>query len=190
VSISKPTYQKIMHELHIKMGTSNLQSRKLGGPGTIVQIDETMMNFKCKSHRGRSPNNRTDCLCIVECAPTITRVWAQTIPDKTISTILPIICERVLGGSVIHTDEHRSYACLSRNGFVHGTVCHKYNFVERSTGVHTQHVESFNNCLKVEIKKRMGVLTSYRNEFLTEFIWRWNNKTGLWNAIVELIKVL
>ncbi|KCZ77920.1 hypothetical protein H311_01063, partial [Anncaliia algerae PRA109] len=36
------------------------------GPGSIVQIDETMMNFKCKSHRGRSTLNKTDALVIIE----------------------------------------------------------------------------------------------------------------------------
>ena len=32
----------------------------MGGPGKIVQIDETMLNYKAKSHRGRSPSNKTD----------------------------------------------------------------------------------------------------------------------------------
>jgi hypothetical protein len=38
---------------------------KLGGHGHLVNIDETMLNYKCKSHRGRSATNRTDALCIV-----------------------------------------------------------------------------------------------------------------------------
>ncbi|KCZ80953.1 hypothetical protein H312_01608 [Anncaliia algerae PRA339] len=29
----------------------NFEQNKLGGPGVIVQIDETMLNYKCKSHR-------------------------------------------------------------------------------------------------------------------------------------------
>lgn len=37
---------------------------KLGGPGRIIQIDETMMNYKCKSHRGRSNDNKTDAIVL------------------------------------------------------------------------------------------------------------------------------
>ncbi|KCZ79051.1 hypothetical protein H312_03560 [Anncaliia algerae PRA339] len=44
------------------MPGSNFESNKLGGPGFVVQIDETMLNFKCKSHRGRTANNKTDAL--------------------------------------------------------------------------------------------------------------------------------
>ncbi|KCZ78393.1 hypothetical protein H311_00576 [Anncaliia algerae PRA109] len=29
----------------------NFENKRLGGPGFIVQIDETMINFRCKSHR-------------------------------------------------------------------------------------------------------------------------------------------
>jgi hypothetical protein len=37
----------------------------LGGPGVIVNIDETMLNFKAKSHRGRSPREQHYALAIV-----------------------------------------------------------------------------------------------------------------------------
>ncbi|KCZ75679.1 hypothetical protein H311_03339 [Anncaliia algerae PRA109] len=55
---------------------------KLGGPSNIVQIDETVMNYKSKSHRGRSPLNMTDALCIVEFTDKITKAYATTIFDK------------------------------------------------------------------------------------------------------------
>ncbi|KAM0684830.1 hypothetical protein COBT_003962, partial [Conglomerata obtusa] len=69
IMISKPTLHKIMHELIALMKIENSQIRPLGGPGSVVQIDETMLNYRCKSHRGRSPTNRTDALVIAECNP-------------------------------------------------------------------------------------------------------------------------
>jgi transposase-like protein len=81
---------------------------------------------------------------------------------------MPIICDRVNSNSIIHTDEHRSYLALGRLGYLHGTVCHKYNFVDRLPGVYTQAVESFNNMIKHEIKKRKGVRTADREMFLAE----------------------
>ncbi|KCZ73916.1 hypothetical protein H311_05123, partial [Anncaliia algerae PRA109] len=49
----------------------------------------------------------------------------------------PIICRNMVNGSIIWTDEHKSYSSLARNGFWHGTVCHKYEFVNKSNGVNT-----------------------------------------------------
>ncbi|KCZ78342.1 hypothetical protein H311_00628, partial [Anncaliia algerae PRA109] len=63
-------------------------------------------------------------------------------------TLLPIITSQVIPGSMIYTDEHKSYASLFKNEFNHNTVCHKYEFVNKTTGVYTQSVESFDNELK------------------------------------------
>ncbi len=72
-----------------------------------------MMNFKCKSHRGRSPDNRTDALCIVEIGVGITRVFATVIPDKKQETMIPYILDQVVAGFHVWIDEHRSYRCLT-----------------------------------------------------------------------------
>ncbi|KCZ79245.1 hypothetical protein H312_03364 [Anncaliia algerae PRA339] len=71
-----------------------------------------MMNYKAKSHRGRSPNNRTDALCIIECLDGINRAYASIIPEKKVSRILPIILRQLAENSVIWTDEHKSYIKL------------------------------------------------------------------------------
>ncbi|KCZ81046.1 hypothetical protein H312_01532, partial [Anncaliia algerae PRA339] len=92
-------------------------------------------------------------------------------------------------GAEIHTDEHKSYNALGKMGYIHKNVCHKYNFLNPVDGTHTQNVESINNCLKYEIKKRKGVQTGLRKRFLAEFIWNWNNKSDLFNYILNLIKV-
>jgi hypothetical protein len=55
---------------------------KLGGIGCTVNIDETMLNYKCKSHRGRNPSNKTDSLCIIELDGHITKAFACIIGDK------------------------------------------------------------------------------------------------------------
>lgn len=108
--------------------------RKLDGPGTVVQIDVTKLNFKCKSHRGQSATNKTDAICIVEVADSITKVWAEVIVDKKVTTIYPIKCQKVINGACIHTDEHRIYASLNNIEYIHDTVCHKYNFKNPVTG--------------------------------------------------------
>lgn len=189
VDISEPTLHKVVKKIVGFIPNTDFQNNKLGGPGKVVQVDETMLNFKCKSHRGRSPGNRTDSLCIVECEERILRAFAIIIPNKRQETIVPIICSQVASGSVVNTDEHGAYFNLRSYGFIHGTVCHKYNFVDRGTGINTQGIESFHNELKIEIKKRKGVKTIDREAFLREFCFYFNNRENFDEVILNLIKV-
>jgi hypothetical protein len=125
LEISNPTLNKLTKLLNLKMESENQAMSKLGGIGKTIHIDETMMNFKIKSHRGRAPSNNTNALCIVEVDNTtrrIEKVWAEVLPNIQAQTILPIIHARVVEFSVIHTDEHRSYSNLNRSGFIHPTV--------------------------------------------------------------------
>ncbi|KCZ81071.1 hypothetical protein H312_01495 [Anncaliia algerae PRA339] len=70
----------------------DLSANKHGGTGFIVQIDETMLNYKYKGLRGRSPENKTDALYIVEFKDKITRVFIKILENKKATTIIPIIC--------------------------------------------------------------------------------------------------
>jgi transposase-like protein len=154
MEIDPKTYREIILSfLDITEAYDN-DVNKFGGPGKIVHVDETGLDFKVKSHRGRAPENKTDALCIIEYDTSITRAFSCVISDKKASTFLPIICEKVERGSIIHTDEHKSYSKLNHLGFVHNTVYHEYNFLNRENGVNTQAVESFNNELCLDIKRR------------------------------------
>ncbi|KCZ76670.1 hypothetical protein H311_02327 [Anncaliia algerae PRA109] len=184
------TIRKIIGKLIDRIGTVDFSDNKLGGPKQIIQIDETMLNFRCKSHRGRSPQNRTDALCIIEYDGKITRAFAKVIANKEANTILPIIFSQVQPFSKIHTDEHRSYSKLSTLGYDHDTVCHKYNFVDKNTGTNTQGVESFNNELKLEIKRRKGIETNLRQRFLDEFCFKFNTKKFRLEKVLNLTKIL
>ncbi|KCZ76774.1 hypothetical protein H311_02221, partial [Anncaliia algerae PRA109] len=50
------------------------------------------------------------------------------------------------------TDEHKNYQKINKNGLLHQSVCHKYEFVNKTNGVNTQAVEAFHNELKLAIK--------------------------------------
>ncbi|KCZ79047.1 hypothetical protein H312_03566 [Anncaliia algerae PRA339] len=51
---NKSLILKIIKMFKERIPETDFSSNKLGGPGSIVQIDETMLNYKCKNHRGRS----------------------------------------------------------------------------------------------------------------------------------------
>ncbi|KAG0442222.1 hypothetical protein DMUE_0436 [Dictyocoela muelleri] len=125
-----------------------------------------MLNFKSKSHRGRSALNKSDALCIVEVADKIIRIDGTIIPDKSRNTILPIIMRQEAPNSVIWTNDHASLSNLNTYDYQQDTVSHKYIFINHVTGDNTQTVESFHNELNLEIKKRKGVKGPYRKTFL------------------------
>ncbi|KAM0686949.1 hypothetical protein COBT_001820, partial [Conglomerata obtusa] len=85
----------MLNHLINRMENTDFSQKNLGRPGHIVQIDGTMMNFSCESHRGRASTNRVDPLCIVKFTNKITRVFATVIPDKSSSTLIPIICSHL-----------------------------------------------------------------------------------------------
>ncbi|KAM0686063.1 hypothetical protein COBT_002719 [Conglomerata obtusa] len=59
--------KKLTNQMHISIN----DMRKCGGSGKVVQTDETMLNYKCKSLRGRCDTKKTDAICIFEVANSI-----------------------------------------------------------------------------------------------------------------------
>lgn len=57
------------------------------------------------------------------------------------ATLLPLIQDHVVQGSLIWTDQWDSYSRLEDLSYVHSTVNHRANFVDPLTGAHTQGVE-------------------------------------------------
>lgn len=162
---------------------------RLGGPGCIVQVDETMINHKIKAHRGRPPVTQTWLLTIVDTSATPAIGYACIIVNKRAETLIPIISDVVRNGSTIHSDELKSYVQLKDlNGYTHKSVCHKYCFVDRTTGVHTQNVESYNNKIKLGIKKMKGLTNTGRISYLLEFLFLDKFKTNSFQKILELLK--
>ena len=54
----------------------------------------------------------------------------------------------------------------------HDTVHHSIEFVNPTTGVHTQNVESYWNWQKTKLKRMKGVVFSETSGYLDEFMWR------------------
>jgi hypothetical protein len=154
-----------------------------------VQVDETKVNFNCKSHRGRSGTSQIWAISIVDTSTSPARGYIEIVPNRSRETLIAIIKKVVREGSVIHTDEWKGYIGLRRSNYEHKTICHKYHFVELETGVHTQHVESFNNKVKSKIKEAKGCLSTCHDRFFTEFLWFEHNKENCLSKLMELIKV-
>ena len=109
-----------------------------------------------------------------------------------LSTLLTLIQKHVRQGSIIHTDCWRGYSKLQDNGYEHRTVNHSENFVDPSTGTHTQNIESSWRALKRRVT-RGGVMHDALYRHFAEYIWMQNHKEDVFysfcRAIAKTFKV-
>lgn len=159
----------------------------IGGPGVIINIDESKFNFNVKSHRGRSPTAAIWVFGMVDTSFSPSRGVMQVVENRSRDILIPIIQSHVRPQSIIYSDEWSAYANLSDYDYIHGTVCHKYHFKNPETGVHTQYVESYWNRQKNRIKAMLGVKKEVLSTYLDEFMFRDLFKENLYEKIFEVL---
>ena len=118
----------------------NHTGKKIGGPGKLVEIDESKFG-KRKYRIFRSRINvwilgicrESGELFIVECP--------RNKRDK--NTLIPIIRQHVAEGTHIITDCWKAYFCLPNFGYTHSAVNHSKNYVKPNTDgiVHTHGID-------------------------------------------------
>jgi len=64
---------------------------KLGGPGSIIHIDKTMVNHKMKAHRGKIPKEQIWIFCIVDTSFSPSRGFCCLVKNRSSETLLKII---------------------------------------------------------------------------------------------------
>ena len=147
---------------------------KLGGPGKVVQMDETCWGRKRKAGRG-------DVRCQSEHKWIFGMVDVETklrhivhVENRNRRTLFPIIAAHVLPNSTVHTDEAAVYTSLANNhGYVHRTVNHSENYVA-ADGTHTNNIESYWSRLKIELRNKRGMNIDNLQLHLNEIMYRDN----------------
>ena len=154
---------------------------KLGGRNKGVQVDETHFFSVPKHHRGKHRKLRNWLLVIVE--KDSTKMFCQLVRKRTRPALETIINECVLPGTLIESDEHKSYFWLGKTTnnrtyrpcrpalYTHSTVCHKDGF-KAADGTHTNKVEGCNSLLKGPYKSMKGLpkhlIPSYLDQIMFE----------------------
>ncbi len=151
--------------------------------GSTVEIDETYVGGKRKNKhgtrgmRGRETegDDKTPVFGMVERGG---KVLAFVTPDVKVSTIFPIIAERILPESTVYSDEYSIYDRLSlhANRYEHKRIKHAQK-VYVMGDVHTQTIEGFWSLVKNGIR---GVYHSvgrkYLQTYLDEYSFRYNRR--------------
>lgn len=142
---------------------------RIGGPGHIVEIDESKFGHKQKYHRGRFGEGPW-VFGAIDRATKAAIVFR--VPNRKRETLLPIMQRHILPGTTIHSDEFTPYRTLHNHGYIHLTVNHSENFVDPFTGVHTNTVEGLWSAVKRKLKRMNGTRYDRIPEYLDEFMWK------------------
>ena len=141
---------------------------KLGGPGKVVEIDESLM-FKKKHNVGHHVDQRW----VFGMYDTDRKNgYLEYVQQRDEATLVPIIQEWILPGTIIHSDGWRAYANLGNLGYIHQVVNHNQNFLDPVTGACTNHVEAYWGRIKRRIKRVKGSEGDMQWQHLDESVYR------------------
>ena len=136
----------------------------------VVEIDESKFG-KRKYNRGRVVDGHWVFGGIERGSKS---AFMVVVPDRTKNTLMPIIQKYIRTSLTIMSDEWRAYADIGTSGYTHQTVNHSENFIDPTTGAHTQGIEGHWSCTKRMMRKQ-GVMNTSSDLFptyLVEFLWR------------------
>ena len=151
---------------------------KLGGFGKVVEMDESYFPGKPKYNRGRRLGTtwkdyekwafalvqRDSLDCVVE----------QVDSNRSRKTLLPIINANCETGTIFNSDSWKAYNQLAEHlnleDVVYFPVNHTNNYVDPTTGAHTQTVEGLWRHLK-DFLPSFGLRPSALRSYIGHFMW-------------------
>jgi len=178
----------MMHRIRLAMQTGTF--RKLGGPGSEVESDETFVGGKAKNMHAsrraqfkaaRESAEMTDHANLVNKAA----VWgildreqrqvrATVVPKVNREALQVAVLNQVEHGSKIYTDEAKVYRSLPKE-YTHQFVNHLESYVSGS--VHTNGLENFWSLLKRGLNGTyVAVEPFHLHRYLDEQMFRYNNR--------------
>ena len=126
---------------------------------------------------------------LVDCSQSPVLGYMEIVQDRTAATLLPIIQAHVRPGTTVRSDEWSAYRRIQGlpNVQQHETVNHSLHFVDPTTGVHTQNVESYWARVKLKFKRMEGVDAQQLPSYIDEFMWRERYGTTAQNGFDNII---
>jgi len=141
------------------------QSEPIGGPGKVVEIDESKFG-KRKYNKGKRVEGQW-VFGGIERDSCPTKCFFVPVDDRSAATLIPIITKWILPETTIASDCWKAYSSLQAEGYIHETVNHKLNFVSEA-GTHTNNIESRWRALKGSLP-RYGTRKQFYSSYFSEY---------------------
>lgn len=169
------TYKSAWFMAHRIREAMNIDEGPLGGPDTVVEVDETYVGGKAKNRASRAPAPKKPVLALVERDG---RVASRHVANVTAKELRPLVVSKVDRASYLMTDESPVYERMGREFSGHGTVNHSIGeYVRTGAFHHTNTVENFFSIFK------RGVIGTYHHlseahlhRYCAEFDFRYNTR--------------
>lgn len=124
-------------------------SEMLGGPGVHIEIDESKFG-KRKYHRGR----RVDGVWVFGgIERNSDRMFMECVERRDAETLTGIIKRWVKPGTTVHSDCWKAYSGMEQMGYIHKTVNHSREFLNRETGACINRIESIWRAVKASLPR-------------------------------------
>jgi transposase-like protein len=170
------SYKTAWHLCHrIRNAMSEAESPMLGGPGKIVEVDETFIGGKSRGKGCKAAKQAK--IAVLGIAERGGRIHLKTIPNTTASAIHPILNERINSDTdKFSTDAAKVYGNAFPTG-KHQKTKHKFEVRQKGFIESTRTIESAFSLFK------RGIVGSYHkmsrdhmDSYLQEFCWRFNRR--------------
>jgi hypothetical protein len=151
----------------------------LGGPGKIIESDETFVGGKAKNvHAGKPEPRKHAVHALVERGG---ELRAKHVADVTAKTLRHSLRSQASRKSELHTDDALTYYYIGKEFDRHRTVVHSAKeYVSKDGQAHVNTAEAFFAILK------RGVIGSFHSvseqhlqRYVDEFAFRWNTRSAL-----------
>lgn len=178
--VTYKTAWRILHELRKLMARADFGGMLSGH----IEVDETIVGgYQKRKDKKQKGTNKSVVFGMVEREGNIR---AGVVPDTYLVTLQGPILANVEKGSIISTDEHRSYHSLHEHAYGHGVVKHRENEYVRDEH-HTNTIEGHWSLLKRSIKgTHTSVSKKHLWKYVAEFSYRRNFRQSPSDMFIRL----
>lgn len=171
LGVTYKTAWRMCHQIRAYMASLDSDD-PLGGPGSVVEIDETLVGGSVSGMGSGYKGNKT---CVVGMLEREGELVTRVVSSRTKDAMRDVIGRHVLPGTTINTDEFGGYKDLDQCGFNHRKVNHKAGEYATPCGRGVNAVEGFWAQLKRGINgTHIHVSGKHLWKYLGEFEYRWN----------------
>ena len=186
IGVTYKTAWRMAREIRLHMADVDGEA-PIGGPGTAVEVDETLVGGVKRGTHMRGSAGKTVVVGALERGG---KLITAVVPNQRRVTLRPFVTANVLPGGELHTDELNSYKGLHNEGYRHMTVNHGAGEYVGFDGATVNAIEGFWRHLKKSIEgTHTSVSPKHLGTYAKEFEYRFNRRTRPASMLAELLSV-